>query len=367
MDFIIGYLVPFLLVLTILVFVHEMGHFWVARRNGVRVETFSIGFGPELFGWTDSKGTRWKFSAILLGGYVKMFGEQDLDQNQDAAPMTEEEKGVSFRHKRLGQRSLIVAGGPAANFLFAILILAALFLAVGTPEYKAAVGRVQAGSAADVANFQTGDLITHIGAEQISRFEDLRRIVSASPGMELTFSIIRDGADLTLTAIPEEVIQDESVGPVGLLGVSPDAQQLSFKRHNPFTATWLAIEYSAGLTVRILSAVGQIISGSREAEELGGVLRIAQISGEVAQDGWVNLVFFMAALSINLGLINLFPIPVLDGGHLLFYAIEAIRGRPLDQRYQEYSFRFGLILVLLLVIFVTWNDLVHLRVFEFFK
>lgn len=370
MEFVWDYVIPFLLILTPLVFVHELGHFVVARRNGVKVEVFSVGFGPEIFGWTDSRGTRWKFSAVPLGGYVKMFGEYDFDEEAGDEPMSEEEKAYSYHHKRVGQRAAIAAAGPIANFLFAIALLAALFSTAGAPEHMAAVGTTQPGSAAEAAGFDKGDLILSINGEPISRFEDLRRIVSVNPGVELTFLVKRGDAEITILATPKKVVQDEA-GPepkvIGLLGVTPDQAQVGYERQDPFTATWMAVERSIGLTVRILSAVGQIITGERDTDELGGPIRIAQISGEMAAGGIISLVFFMAALSVNLGLINLFPIPVLDGGHLVFYAAEAVLGRPLDARYQEYGFRFGLILVLLLMIFATWNDLVHLKVFEFFK
>lgn len=365
------YGVPFLITLSVLVFVHELGHFWVARRNGVKVEVFSIGFGPELFGWEDRHQTRWKFSAIPLGGYVKMFGEYDFDAEADGRPpMTEAEKAVSFHHKRLGQRAAVVAAGPIANFLFAIVLLAIMFMTVGNPQHKAGVGQVQAGSAAEESGFLKGDLIVAIDGEPTPLFDDLRRIVSAHPEQPLAFEIERAGQSLRLTAKPhrtERPDEDGVVKAVGVLGVLPDPAQVSYQRHNPLSASWLAVERSFGLAVRILQEVGAMVGGHRNAEDLGGPLRIAEMSGKMAESGLTSLIFFMAALSVNLGLINLFPIPVLDGGHLMFYAAEAIRGRPLDARYQEYGFRFGLVLVLLLMVFATWNDLVHLKVFEFIK
>lgn len=365
------YGVPFLITLSVLVFVHELGHFLAARRNGVKVEIFSIGFGPELFGWTDRLGTRWKFSAVPLGGYVKMFGEYDFEEEADGRPpMTEAEKSISFHHKRLGQRAVIVAAGPVANFLFAILLLAAMFMTVGNPQHRAGVGSVQAGSAAEEAGFANGDLILAIDGEPTPRFDDLRRIVSARPGETLKFHVRRAEAELDLRAVPRLVRrtdEDGQVRDIGVLGVLPDPAQVTYERQNPLAASWMAVEKSFGLATRILQEVGLMVSGNRNAEDLGGPLRIAQMSGKMAEAGFVNLVFFMAALSVNLGLINLFPIPVLDGGHLLFYAAEAVRGRPLDVRFQEYGFRLGLVLVLVLMVFATWNDLVHLKVFEFIK
>ena len=371
LSFFWDYIVPFLFILTVLVFVHEMGHYWVARRCGVRVEVFSIGFGPELCGWTDRLETRWKFSAVPLGGYVKMFGENDgFSEGGEERVLSPQERKVSFHHKSLRQRTAVVVAGPLANFLFAIAVLAGLYSIWGTPMPMAGVGSVVADSAAAEAGLRPGDRITSIDGTEITWFEDLRRIVSASPGVRLEFTVVRDGQGLAIVATPKTSrteLESGRVVEIGLLGVSPDPDQIAYERQNVLKATWMGVERTVGLIGQILSYLGEIISGARTTEELGGPLRIAQLSGEMAQGGWVNLVFFMAALSINLGLINLFPIPMLDGGHLAFYVVEAIRGRPLGPRAQEYGFRFGLILVFVLMIFVTWNDLVQLKVFEFFR
>jgi len=364
------YVVIFLVTLTVLVFVHELGHYWVARRNGVRVEVFSVGFGPEVYGWTDRAGTRWKISWIPLGGYVKMFGEHDFDPDADDSAMSDEDCAVSFHHKRLGQRAAIVAAGPIANFVFAILLLAAMFGTVGTSAPLAGVGTVMEDSPAAAAGFQVGDRIDSIDGEPIVWFEDLRLYVRARPETELAFVVTREGRTVDLIAIPEgteEVGDDGATQRIGRLGVRPDPDQIGFERMSPLAAGGAAVERTFGLIGQIMTALGQIIVGSRTTEELGGPLRIAQISGDMAQGGAVNLIFFMAALSVNLGLINLFPIPMLDGGHLVFCLFEAVRGKPLGVRAQEYGFRFGLILVLLLMILATWNDLVNLKVFEFFR
>jgi len=359
----------FLFVLTILVFVHEMGHFWVARRNQVRVEVFSVGFGPELYGWTDRLGTRWKISAVPLGGYVKMFGEND-DGKDESTPLTPEERAVSFQHKRLGQRAAVVVAGPLANYLFAIVVMAGLYSISGIPRPLAAVGEVVAGSAAEEADLRAGDRILSIDGTEITWFEDLRRIVTGKPGVLVELGILRDGARIIVRATPKAVeTEDESGGGTahGRLGVRPDSNHVAHERQNPLMALWMGVEWSVSLTGKMLSYIGQIFTGSQEADQLGGPLRIAQMSGAICQVGPVDCIFFMAALSVNLGLINLFPIPMLDGGHLAFYFVEAIRGRPLGRRTQEYGFRFGLILVLLLMIFVTWNDLVQFKVIEFLK
>jgi regulator of sigma E protease len=348
-----------------------MGHYVIARRNGVRVEVFSIGFGPELFGWTDRAETRWKFSLIPLGGYVKMFGDVNaasVPDTNNLSQMTEEERARSFQYKRLGQRARIVAAGPIANFLLAIVLLGGLFSIYGQPFTPPVIGGVQPGSAAEAAGLKPGDRITAINGETIERFEEVQRIVRLNPQETLRISVVRDGDELVLNATPQRTDVEDGFGnhqEIGLLGVTRSG--VEYVRHGPLEALWRATQETAALTAGTLQAVGQILSGSRSAEELGGPLRIAQMSGQVADVGIVPVIWFMALLSINLGLINLFPIPMLDGGHLLFYAIEAVRGRPLGERAQEYGFRIGLALVLTLMLFATWNDLVQLRVVDFIK
>lgn len=367
----IWYVGIFLLVLTILVFVHELGHYLIARRNGVRIEVFSIGFGPELFGWYDRAGTRWKFSAIPLGGYVKMFGDSDPSSSIGVGrlrEMTDAEQQVSFHHKRLGQRAAIVGGGPLANFAFAIVILALLFSTYGQPFTPADVGQVQAGSAADKGGIKVGDAIVSIDGGTISRFEDVQQIVRLNPGEPMTLVVRRDGQLVTLHVTPARTEMTDRFGnrhQIGLLGIGRSG--VEYVKRDPVAAVGQAFSETWNLSVSTLQAMWQIVIGTRASDELGGPLRIAQMSGEVAEGGVVPLLWFMAVLSINLGLINLFPVPVLDGGHLLFYAAEAIRGKPLGQRAQEYGFRIGLALVLTLMVFATWNDLVHLRIVEFVK
>ncbi len=361
MDLIFDYAIPFLIVLSVLVFVHEWGHFWVARRCGVRVEVFSIGFGPELFGRTDRRGTRWKISAVPLGGYVKFFGDVDAasrpDDEETMSGLTEADKAVSFHHKPLGARALIVAAGPLANFLFAAVVLAGLFAFDGHPFPPAVVGDVVADSVAEEAGLEAGDRVARIDGQAIHRFADLAMAVRASEGRELTLEIDRDGQSLTVPMAPQlivETAQDGTPREIYRLGITVETGPYGFGE-----AIVLGGKETAALIVQTVTVVGQIIVGTRGTDELGGPLRIAQISGDVAQIGIVAFVWFMAVLSINLGLINLFPIPMLDGGHLLYYAAEAIRGRPLGPKAQEYGFRIGLALVLTLMIFATWNDLVH--------
>ncbi len=366
----LGYIVPFLVVLTVLVFVHELGHYLVARWNRVRIEVFSIGFGPEVFGWHDRAGTRWKLSLMPLGGYVKMFGDADPASMPAAelAALSPEEREVSFHHKRLPQRIAVVAAGPLANFVFAIVVLTGLFVTVGQPFTPAQVGSVQAGSAAEAAGIKAGDIFLAIDGQPIERFEDVQRFVRLNSGTPLQLLLQRGGTDLTLAVTPKVTTITDRFGnahQLGLLGIEHSG--VEYVRRDPVSAVWRAGTETLNMTTGTLVAVWQMLIGARTADDLGGPLRIAQMSGEVAQGGVVALLWFMAVLSINLGLINLFPIPVLDGGHLLFYAAEAIRGKPLGHRAQEYGFRLGLALVLTLMVFATWNDLVHLRVVEFLK
>ena len=366
-----GYGLPFLAILTVLVFVHELGHYLIARLNGVRVEVFSIGFGPELFGWTDKAKTRWKFSLIPLGGYVKMFGDADAASRPDAglSELSDEEREEAFPYKRLSQRSWIVAAGPLANFLFAVVLLAGVFMVAGQPFTPAAVGEVIPDSAAERAGLQPGDRILRIDGTDIHSFQDIQLIVSLGLDEAIEIIVLRDGTEIALTATPvlTEITDDfGNQQKVGRLGISHSGVELV--RHGPLTALWRATEKTGAYTVAILKAVGQMIVGDRSATELGGPLRIAKMSGQVAEYGWGSVVQLMWMLSISLGLINLFPIPILDGGHLLFYAIEAVRGRPLGERAQEYGFRIGLALVLSLMVFATWNDIIHhVPVFEYIK
>src|SRR6201987_2176091 len=361
----------FVVILTVLVFVHEFGHYIIARWNRVRVEVFSIGFGPELFGWWDRAGTRWKFSAIPLGGYVKMFGGSDATSGLPApglSRLSQAERDISFHYKRLGQRAAIVAAGPAANFLFAIVALAVLFMTYGHPFTPAEVGQVQPGSAAEQGGMLPGDVILKIDGRAVHRFEDVQQEVRLNPNVPMTIVVRRDGEEKTLHVTPSRTELTDRFGnhyEIGFLGISRSGME--YVKRDPATAVVQAGTETWDLTAGTLQAMWQIVKGTRATDELGGPLRIAQMSGEVAQSGVVAVLWFMAVLSINLGLINLFPVPVLDGGPLLFYAAEAVRGKPLGQRTQEFGFRIGLALVLTLMVFVTWGDLVHLGIWSRLK
>jgi regulator of sigma E protease len=454
-----NYVLPFLVILTILVFVHEMGHYYIARRAGVRVEAFSIGFGPELFGWTDKHGTRWRFAAIPLGGYVKMFGEteRELDENGIERGLTPEEKAVSFQHKRLGQRAAIVFAGPFVNYLFAILVLGLLFAVAGQsftpaiigtvlpggPAEKAGlktgdrivqvagrdvvrfeeivqatgirpgqrvpivierdgqrrgidldvgvrmivdkrgnqnpfgeigtgpfvapiVGRVVPKSAAEEAGLQAGDVFVKLKGQRIETFDDVRKIVTANPEVPLDLVVRRGESEVSLVVTPKWQTGKDKDGNVaklgGVIGVSPKA---AFReQHGVLESFVQAVRETYGLTLATFTAIGQMIAGTRSTRDLSGPLRIAEISGDMAQNGLYNFFWFLGVLSLHLCIINLLPVPMLDGGHLMFYGVEALRGKPLGQRAQEYGFRIGLALVITLMVFATWNDLVNLKVIE---
>ncbi|MDA0997188.1 MAG: RIP metalloprotease RseP [Proteobacteria bacterium] len=362
------WLIPFLLVLTLIVFVHEWGHYWLARRNGVRVEVFSIGFGPELFGWNDRHGTRWKVSALPLGGYVKMFGMvEDGTAEHPAEPLTPEDSEVSFATKRVGQRAAIVAGGPAANFLFAMVVLAGVAMTVGVPKIHVTVAEVMPNSAALAAGMKDGDIIRVLNGAEILGSRDVQEIISASPGLALPMTVERGGEKIDLVVTPKRKSGDSGERPRGLLGIKMQGVIGEFRRLNPAEAIWYGVSYTFTLSGDALANLGGLFIGKGNFKDLGGPIAIADFSGKAAAGGPLDLLIFMAVLSINLGLINLFPIPVLDGGHLAFMGCEAIRGRPLEPQTQEYGFRIGLILVLILMIAVTWNDLERLGVFKFLQ
>ena len=370
MSFLWEYLAPFLLLLGVLVFVHEFGHYWAARRCGVRVEVFSVGFGRELWGWTDRAETRWKIALVPLGGYVRMFGDADevIDADGRGRPLTADERAVAFGTKSLGQRAFIVAAGPAANFLFAILVAAVMFMTYGQRHTSPVVTEVVKDSAAAAAGIRAGDRFVELDGETIARFEDLQRIVRLSPGRALEAVVVRDGRETALTVVPGVARQKDNLGnehEFGLLGVR--GRSTETVRYGPGEAFVAAVDHTWTMTATILVFVGEMIEGRRSTDELGGVLRIGHLAGEVAKVDFSAYLHFMVLLSINLGLINLFPIPLLDGGHLVFYAVEAVRGRPLGRKAQEIGFRIGLGTVAALMLFVTWNDLVYFQVVAFLE
>ncbi|GAB5449052.1 MAG: sigma E protease regulator RseP [Gymnodinialimonas sp.] len=475
-------LLAFLFVLTILVFVHEYGHYWVAKKCGVKIEAFSIGFGPELFGWYDKSGTRWKFSLIPLGGYVKMFGDADpasTGLSEEGKGFDEAQKKVSFFHKPVSQRAAIVVAGPAANYLLALVLLTGLFWTTGEQYTPPIAAEVVPGMPAEQAGFQEGDTIISLDGDEVKRFEDIQQRIAINSGTPVDFQVQRGDQIVDLTATPmlreleDRFCNRSTIAQIGLVaGIQHDpviaeitedslAEQVGFEvgdritkvadrdvttfwdiqwvlgqpgeievpvvverdgqsvtltmtrepneaqaiqtgqennadaeikpgaafsdigflpppvdadlrsqwriEHNPVSAVGAAGREVWRLTSTTLKAIGQIIVGTRSVEELGGPLRIAKLSGDFAGEGLLSLTFFIAWISVSLGLINLMPVPVLDGGHLTFYAIEAIRRRPLSLNAQEWGMRIGMAMVLCLVVFATWNDLNQLGVFDFVK
>ena len=364
----LAYLIPFLFVLTTVVFFHELGHFLVARWCGVKIKAFSIGFGPELVGFNDRLGTRWKISAIPLGGYVKFHGDEDAASTPDRAALdalTDEERRDTFFGKPVWQRAAIVAAGPFANFLLAIVIFAGIFTIYGREVTTARVDQVVPGSVAEKAGFQSGDLILTIDGSKIETFNDLQRIVSTSADLPLAVVVERGGQQLSLTATPERREVTDRFGNVhriGQLGLSRDASgaNVTTERYALPEAVLMGVRETWFVVDRTFAYIGGIFAGRESTDELGGPIRVAQVSGQVATLGFAALVNLAAVLSVSIGLLNLFPVPMLDGGHLLFYAIEAIRGRPLSARAQDISFRIGLAAVVMLMLFTTWNDIIHL-------
>jgi len=437
----------FILVLSILVFVHEWGHYIVARMCGVKVDVFSIGFGKELFGWNDKNDTRWKVSLIPLGGYVKMFGDTDpasaghtdsVKDGEEVRPFTEEEKSVAFFSKPVWQRALVVFAGPAINFLFAIILLAGMYTINGQPVTQPVASAVVQGGAADKAGIQPHDEILSLNGERTKRFEDIRRIVMVALDTPLEAKIQRGEEVVTLTMTPEKQEITDRFGFThsrGMIGIISPNQGLGIKqikavngqavesmdeirgallssmdqkgviqmgsgeeadnyiiapfaslnedlknpeskkyealvvshseedfvlKHGLVRSVGAAVDETFRITASTLKALGQMFTGTRSATELGGIIRIGAIAGDMAQAGLLAIITFTALLSINLGLINLFPIPMLDGGHLVFYAVEAIKGKPVPERAQEYAFRFGFVILIGLMLFANLNDLFQL-------
>jgi regulator of sigma E protease len=364
----LSYALPFLFVLTVVVFFHELGHFWVARRCGVKIDAFAVGFGPEIIGFNDRHGTRWKLCAIPLGGYVRFHGDDSAASTPDVKKlekMGDEERRVSFFHQPVRNRAAIVAAGPIANFILAIVIFSAIFMVYGRQVTTARVDSVQAASAASEAGIQPGDLVLSIDGRTIENFNDMQRIVSSSPDVPLKIVVERAGKEVTLTATPKlREIKDNfgNTHRMGMLGISRSTtpEDIVTERFGPVDAVKMGVTETWFVVEKTITYVAGIVTGREAADQLGGPLRIAQISGQVATVSFAALLHLTAVLSVSIGLLNLFPIPLLDGGHLVFYAIEAIRGRPLSERAQEYGFRVGLALVLMLMLFATWNDILHL-------
>jgi regulator of sigma E protease len=350
----------FLLVIGPLIFIHELGHYFVGRWFGVKADAFSIGFGRELFGWTDKRGTRWKVAALPLGGYVRFAGDMSpvSEANAEWLSLPAAERAQTFQAKPVWQRFLIVFAGPAVNFLFAFGVIAAILITLGEPVTPPVVAGVQPNSAAAAAGLRVGDRIVAMNGEAMRRFEDIAFYTQLHPDTAARIDLVRRNQPMTLAAHIRAVSQTDRFGNTAKIGQLGIAQTGGAMRPVPL------IEVpgrSAGLVVEsvgnTLTAIGQIIDGTRSAKELSGPVGVARVAGEQATLGWFAIVLLMAGISINLGFINLLPIPMLDGGHLLFYLVEGVRRRPVEPQVQEWAFRSGLALLLGLMLFVTFNDL----------
>lgn len=364
----IGYTIfIFILVITVLVFVHEMGHFLVARFFKTKVDAFSIGFGSEILGWTDKHGTRWKIAPFPVGGYVKFAGDANVASTASIVDdsLSDAEKAALFQNKPLYQRALITAAGPFVNFLFAIVVFAGLFMTYGQPYSPPVVATVSEGRPAQAAGFLVGDRLTVMNGIPIETFEQVVSYVSVRPLVPIDISIDRNGQVLTLTVTPDLKREIDNFGNEferGLVGLG--SGKPASKQRGPVESFYYATVATIDQTKGMLSGLWQIISGRISVDQLSGPVRIAKLSGEVASVSALSLVKFMAFISISLGLVNLFPIPMLDGGHLVFYAYEALRRRPLPARLQEGAMYIGLLTVVGWSVFVTWNDLKALKVWE---
>ena len=352
-------LIAFVCALGPLIVIHELGHYWVARLFGVGAEVFSIGFGREIFGWTDKRGTRWKVGWLPLGGYVRFVG----DDNEASAPaagrqLTAREKELSFHLKPVGQRFLIVLAGPMANFALAILIFVAFFATMGAPRTSNVVSALQQGSPAQAAGIKVGDRVVAIANRSTPTFEDVAQVVLMRPTERVPIVVERGGRTLELQAVigvhqqVDRFGQRYRIGRIGIYGGLRKYERLPAIELLPAAAS-----YTVRMTRSMIDGLWQIISGRRSAKDLGGPVKIAQIAGQQASLGYADFILLVALLSINLGFINLLPVPMLDGGHLVFYAIEAVRRRPVSARALDWAFRGGLALILALLVFVTINDL----------
>ena len=351
--------IAFICAIGPLVFFHELGHYLVARWFGVGAEVFSIGFGREIFGWNDKRGTRWKVGWLPLGGYVRFVGDADVASSAPSnEPINEKLVGHSFQDRPVGQRFLIVLAGPMANFLLAIVIFAAFFATFGMPRSSNVVDQVQPGSAAQHAGIRPGDRIESIAGQDTPTFEAVRRVLILRPDTLVSIRVARGGDLLTLEArLGSQVIKDEfgQSHRIGLLGIPPPERVL--ERLGPVELIPKTIGFTISMVRMMIDGIVQIVAGNVSAKELGGPLKIAQMAGQQASLGAFEFVALIAMLSINLGFINLLPVPMLDGGHLAFYTIEAVRRRPVGERTQEWAFRGGLAALLALLVFVTINDL----------
>ena len=365
-------ILPFIVLILVVVFIHEYGHYYFAKKYGVKVTDFSIGFGKELFGWNDKLGTRWKICWIPLGGYVKFFGDRNVfsqsDQEEIIKKYSEEERKKLFILKPLYQRSLIVAAGPMANFILAVVIFLFIYMFVGKDFTPAVINEVQKDSPAEVAGLMKNDVILEIDGTEVKSILDVSKLITMSTSDFIDFKVSRYDQDVLLKVKPNIVEAEDNLGNkinkrmIGIM-LGPYNNKVNHVKLGPAKALYYSLNEVYFVTISSLKYLGSILTGSGDSSQLGGPIRIAKITGQVAEFGIVPFLSIMAYISISLGLINLFPIPLLDGGHLMFYGFEKILGRPLSQKTQEGFFRIGMFLLLFIMFFATYNDLKDLGLF----
>ncbi|MDB3949516.1 RIP metalloprotease RseP [Candidatus Pelagibacter sp.] len=372
----LSYILPFIALIVVVVFIHEYGHYYFAKRFGVGVTDFSIGFGKEMFGWNDKSGTRWKFCVIPLGGYVKFFGDRNVysqaDNEKIIKEYSKEDQYKLFVLKPLYQRALIVFGGPLANFLLAILIFFSVYTFAGKDFTPAVINEVQKDSPAMVAGLKDNDIVVSIDGNEVKSIMEVSKYIMVSTDEFINFTVNRYDQDLTFRVKPNIVEAEDNLGnkiSKRMIGIKLGAynNKVNHVKLGPAKALFYAVNEVYYVSTSSLKYIGSMIVGNGDTSQLGGPIRIAKISGQVAEFGILPFISLMAYISISLGLINLFPIPMLDGGHLMFYGIEKVLGHPLSQKTQEGFFRIGLFLLLSLMFFTTFNDLKDVGLFKFFN
>ena len=368
----LNFIIPFIILILVVVFVHEYGHYYFAKKYGVGVTDFSIGFGKELFGWNDKSGTRWKICFIPLGGYVKFFGDRNVFSQADHEKIlnkyNKEDQKKLFVTKPLYQRSLIVAAGPLANFLLAIFIFFSIYTFVGKDFTPAMINEVKKESPAFVAGLKKNDIIYSIDGKKVNSILDVSKYITTSTAKYIDFTVLRFDQKINLKVRPNLVPSEDNLGNKinkRMIGIklTPFNNEINHVKLGPTKALYYAINEVYFVSIYSLKYLGSMIRGEGDSSQLGGPIRIAKITGQVAEFGILPFLSVMAYISISLGLINLFPIPLLDGGHLMFYAFEKILGKPLSQKTQEGFFRIGMFLLLSLMFFTTFNDLKDLGLF----
>lgn len=355
-------IIAFLIVISVLVIIHEFGHYIVAKKCGVKIEEFSVGFGKEIWGRTDKSGTRWKVCIAPFGGFVKMFGDESGASNPDLKKLkklSEKDKKQAFFFKNVYQRIAVVAAGPVFNFVLAIVILAGLTMHSGISHIKPTIDDIIPGSAAERAGFMRDDYILKINDKKVDDFQDVKSTVAINAGNELTFKIIRNYEVMEVKATPEAKISKDLFGnevKIGIIGIV--AETLKFEKVGPLRSLTYSVESVYDMSVKTLEALGQMITGQRSFKDMGGPIKIAKYSGQSMMHGFATFIWFIAVVSANLGLMNLLPIPMLDGGHLVFYTVEAVTRKPVPEKIQDISFKIGFIFIITLMLAATINDII---------